>query len=228
MGYTLRLRWLCLRRTDAAKPWVSLSDGAEKPVHEMFHYSTMIQVGNGTSTLFWTDRWLNGRSIEELAPCLISMVGPIIRRKRTMVDALQDNKWVTYIRGGLTMQVLLDFLSIWDRVQEVNLTDSQDRVIWRWLRDGAFSTASTYRVFFSGQHAIPGARLLHKTRAPGRCGFFIWLALHDRVWTSARRKRHNPQDDDRCALCDQQPETIDHLLVGCSFSKEIWFLLLQR
>jgi hypothetical protein len=188
----------------------------------------MIQVGNGTSTLFWTDRWLNERSIEELAPCLISTVGLIIRRKRTVVDALQDKKWVADIRGGLTMQVLLDFLSIWDRVQEVNLTNSPDRVIWRWSRDGVFSTTSAYRVFFSGQHAIPGARLLHKTRAPGRCRFFIWLPLHDRVWTSARRKRHNLQDDDRCALCDQQPEIIDHLLVGCSFSKEVRFLLLQH
>jgi hypothetical protein len=157
MGYALRLRWLWLRRTDAAKPWTSLSDGVEKPVHEMFHYSTMIHVGNGTSTLFWTDRWLNGQSKEELAPCLISTVGPIIRRKRTVVDALQDNKWVTDIRGGLTVQVLLDFLSIWDRVQEVNLTDSLDRVIWRWSRDGAFSTASAYRVFFSGQHCHTGS-----------------------------------------------------------------------
>jgi hypothetical protein len=199
----------------------SLPDGFEKPVYDMFHYSTTIQIGNGTSTLFWTDRWLNRRPIEELAPCLISTVGPIIRKKRTVYDALQDNKWVRDIRGGLTVQVLLEFLSLWNRIQDVNMIDSPDRVIWRWSRDGSFSTASAYRAFFSGEHTIPGARSLHKTRAPGKCRIFIWLALHDRVWTSARRKSHNLQDDDRCALCDQQPETIDHLLVGCSFSRDL-------
>jgi hypothetical protein len=35
----------------------------------------------------------------------------------------------------------------------------------------------------------------------------FWLALHCRLWTAERRKRHGLQDDDGCALCDQEPET---------------------
>ena len=75
---------------------------------------------------------------------------------------------------------------------------------------------------------MEGATLLRKARAPPKCKFFIWLVLHDRCWTAARRKKHGLQDDDSCALCSQAPETIEHLLLCCSFSRELWFQLFHR
>lgn len=43
-----------------------------------------------------------------------------------------------------------------------------------------------------------------------------------------RRKRHGLQDDDSCALCSQSPEEIDHLVVGCPISREVWFRFFCR
>ena len=86
-----------------------------------------------------------------------------------------------------------------------------DRLLWKWTSDQTFSTASAYRSFFIGQYSIPGAKILAKTRAPGKCKFFGWLAIHDRCWTAARRKRHGLQNDDNCALCCQNSETVTHL-----------------
>jgi hypothetical protein len=40
--------------------------------------------------------------------------------------------------------------------------------------------------------------------------------------------RHGLQDDDSCSLCSQSPETIDHLLISCPFSRELWFKLLHK
>ena len=85
-----------------------------------------------------------------------------------------------------------------------------------------------YLAFFNGQHPIEGAKVLRKTCAPGKCKFFIWLELHDRCWTVARRKRHGLQDDDLCVLCAQSSETIDHLLTTCPFSREVWFKILRK
>jgi hypothetical protein len=42
------------------------------------------------------------------------------------------------------VQVLLDYLLIWDKVESISLTNSPDQTIWRWTRDGAFTTASAY------------------------------------------------------------------------------------
>jgi hypothetical protein len=57
--------------------------------------------------------------------------------------------------------------------------------------------------------------------------FFFWLALHKRLWTAERRKRHGLQDGDECALCAQETETIGHLVLGCTFAKQVLFALLH-
>jgi hypothetical protein len=53
--------------------------------------------------------------------------------------------------------------------------------------------------------------------------FFLWLAIHGRLWTAERWKRHGLQDDDACVLCGQLPETIDHLLLSCVYAREVWW-----
>ena len=119
-----------------------------------------------------------------------------------MAQALDDRQWIKDITSALTVQVLVEYLQVWDRMQLVHLMASPDRVCWKWTNDRIFSTASAYRFLFIGQHLIKGAKILCKTRAPPKCKFFIWLVLHDRCWTAHRRKKRNLQDEDSCILCD--------------------------
>lgn len=53
------------------------------------------------------------------------------------------------------------------------------------------------------------------------------MALHRRCWT-AERRRHGLQDDDSCVMCLQASETLDHILLGCVISPEVWDRLLSR
>ncbi|XP_066334381.1 uncharacterized protein [Miscanthus floridulus] len=64
--------------------------------------------------------------------------------------------------------------------------------------------------------------------APPKVKFFYWLVMHGRCWTAARRFRHGLQDSDTCIICDQGVETMDHILLGCVFSREVWALWLRR
>lgn len=180
-------------------------------------------------SLFWSDRWIQGRCIQERAPFQFNAVGPRIVKCKTVAQGLENNKWVRDISGALTVQVILDFFLVWDATRAVQLRpDSPDKFLWKWTSDQCFSTASAYRAFFIGQYEVPGAKCLKKTHAPGKCKFFVWLVLHDRCWTAERRKRHNLQDDDLCALCAQESESISHLLLNCSFARQIGYLVLQR
>lgn len=89
---------------------------------------------------------------------------------------------------------------------------------------GLWIIASAYQAFFIGQVETPGAKILQKTKAPSKCKFFIWVALHDRCWTAERRKCHNLRDPDDCIICAQEAESISHLLTGCYF-KSVFGLL---
>jgi hypothetical protein len=77
--------------------------------------------------------------------------------------------------------------------------------------------------------SILGAEELSKVRAPPKeCKFFLWTVLLGRVWTAARRVRHGLQDDDSCTMCLQAAETPAHILLSCVYSREFWYLVLQR
>jgi len=227
-GYALRLRWLWLRKTDPSRPWLHLNDEREPMVKAMFQASVYLEIGDGATALFWSDRWLQGASLQELAPCLCKAVSSRVRAQRTVAQALSNRQWIKDISRALTVQVLFEYLQTWDRMQLIHLNANPDRVCWKWTADQRFTTASAYQSFFVGQHPIKGARFLCKTSAPPKCKFFIWLAFHDRCWTVQRRKKRNLQADDPCAFCDQESETIDHLLVSCVFARQIWSFLLHR
>jgi len=190
-GDALRMRWLWLKRTEESRPWQLLPDNRDPVVEALFHVSTFMELGDGRKALFWEDRWLQGKGLAEIAPCLYAAVSPRDRKQKTVSSALCGDSWISDTSGALTVQVILEYLLVWDMTRDIQLTQGvEDRFCWRWTADKMFSTASAYRSFFIGQHPVDGAGLLRKTRAPPKCKFFIWLVIHGRCWTAARRKKH--------------------------------------
>jgi hypothetical protein len=81
---------------------------------------------------------------------------------------------------------------------------------------------------FLRQHSVQGSKELWRIPAPNKCQFFLWLVLLGRCWTSERLQQHGLRHNDPCALCAQCDETIDHLLVQCVYSREVWFKFVRR
>ena len=170
------MRWLWLQKTDSTRPWSNLPVKHNPIVVAMFFASTTVQLGDGASTLFWEDRWLQGHSVAEIAPCLYNAVGARTRRSRSVADGCSARNWVRDITGALTVQVLLDYLKIWELVEATDLhNNTQDKLLWKWTPDQKFSTASAYRAFFLGQSSIAGAKVLWKTKRQGNANFLAGL-----------------------------------------------------
>lgn len=70
---------------------------------------------------------------------------------------------------------------------------------------------------------MPGADLIWETWAPLRLKLFLWLAMRRRHWTANRRARHGLDTHENCLLCEQAPESIDHIVVSCSFAQKLWW-----
>ena len=111
------------------------------------------------------------------------------------------------IKGAPTVQVPLEYLAIWDLVQATQLNSDDDVFLWKWSANQKYSASSAYMAHFIGQTEVPAAKVLQKTKAPPKCKFFIWLALHNGCWAAQRRFTHNLRDSDSCNLCDQHSET---------------------
>jgi hypothetical protein len=74
-----------------------------------------------------------------------------------------------------------------------------------------------------GQYPILGVKELWKTKTPGKCRFFV-----RKIWTSEQLLRHGLPNNGPCILCSQESETMDHLLLVCVYSREVWFKVLRR
>lgn len=192
----------------------------------MFQASVTVVIGDGRSAKFWTDAWLPDGPICRFAPHLFNAIGKR-RRNKTIRDAITNGSWIRDIQGAPVAHVLCDYVVVWAKVQGVVFDDlTSDRFIWKWTTDGSYTASSAYCAFFTGMSSLRGAKELWKARAPAKCKFFFWLLLHERLWTAERRKRRGLQDDDACALCDQEPETARHLSGECVYAREVWYRVL--
>jgi hypothetical protein len=178
LGHAHRLCWAWLRRTDPSRAWSALPANTDKAELTMFEASTSIVVGCVSITWFWRDKWMDGHSIESLAPVLISTVDKWAIRVCTVAQALQDNCWVNDISGSVSALGLQQTLMLWKQIHAISLVQSApDRFLWKWSSSNQYSASSAYQVFFIGQSSILGAKELHKVRAPLINKLFVWLAL---------------------------------------------------
>jgi len=203
----------------------------EVPVHPnasaLFAISVVTNVGSGNDTLFWSSRWLLGKSIEELAPNVFRTVTVRTRKKRTVAEALVDNTWVSDIRGALNWHGLMEYLELWDAISDVHLSSSADIHRWKFESSGFFSSRSAYKAFFVGAIKFEPWKRLWKSWAPNKCKIFLWLAIHNRCWTADCLQKRGLPHPDRCPLCDQEEENIQHILTSCVFARQFWFNILQ-
>ncbi|CAM0874176.1 unnamed protein product [Alopecurus aequalis] len=189
--------------------------------------STIMVVGDGKSSLFWSDRCLDGRNVEMIAPLLVDHVDAKVRRKRLVADALVNNQWIRDLSTGLSVPVMSQFLSLWHEILRVLLQpDVEDSLQWIWTASKLFSAKSAYLAFFEGSIRWPLFSPIWECKATLKFKLFVWKVAWDGCWTGEMRKKHGLADVDTCPVCLQQPESIEHLLIGCPFSRQIWFQVL--
>jgi hypothetical protein len=224
---SLRVRWLWKMRTDPLRPWRGLDMHFSRVERQIFDASTFMVLGDGASALFWEDKWLDGCSIQDIAPDLFALIPRRPRKRRTVREALVERSWITDITGALSALALWQYVQVWIRLRSVQLSEEPDRLVWRWTTNGQYTSKSCYNALFEGALVSSSWRLNWKSWAPPRVKFFIWLACLDRCWTAERLARRGLPHPARCLLCDQAEETMMHLLTGCPFARTIWHEVLS-
>jgi mannosylglycoprotein endo-beta-mannosidase len=225
LNAALRARWIWFQKTSLDRPWPGLEFSVRSEAHSLVTASAIIDVRDGSRVLFWEDPWIYGLSVAALAPELLLLVRPGLRRSRVLRDGLPNRAWVRDIAGTLTVDAVVQFLRLWGTIAVANVhvvPGNCDGFKWKWSSDGAFCSRSAYRTFFAGQVALPGAAQLWHSFAPMKFRFHGWLSLWQRCWTADRLQRHGLPNHAVCPLCNTAAETYDHLALQCPLSTSVW------
>jgi hypothetical protein len=85
-----------------------------------------------------------------------------------LAQALFGRSWVRDVKGALNVQVLFEYLQVWDFVEEVVLQpDAPDQFRWKLTQDGCYSSKSVYEAFFVGSMPLPSLALGRESGKPG-------------------------------------------------------------
>jgi hypothetical protein len=224
-GLALRARWEWLQRTDLDRPWQGLKLMTDRSATEVFRSFSRISVGSGDRVLFWLDKWINGRCVEDIAPLVLDAVHARRRKCRKVSEALMDNAWISDVGADLSVEAWAQCIQIWEAIDVVpRRPQEEDKFTWIGAANGAYSARDTYRMLCQGGVEFSLFRPLWRSFAPPKCKIFGWLALRYRLWTSDRRMRHGLQDHvSPCYICLQAEDTLDHILMRCPYARQTWF-----
>ena len=193
MGWALRLPWRWFMKTDTSKPWFGLPIQIPARAAALFKMAVEVTIGNGEDTLFWTDKWLQGRCVADLALEIYHAIPKRVAKRRTVSQAVHNRSWVSNIKGALTVQVLFEYLHIWELLEEVIIQpDTPDTLVWRLSSSGCYIAANLLMKLCSlaPSNSTLGSecgRFGLLESASFLCG---WpLALNNRCWTLDRRPK---------------------------------------
>ena len=190
--------------------------------------NTYFDLGNGSRISFWNDAWCGEEALSLTFPNLFRLTAQKNARVAEMWNPESgEGGWnPIFLRSFNDWEIeeVDKFLQVLGRKQIKPLME--DKIIFKGSKNDGFSVKNMYRVLdCSPQVAFP-YRSIWNPVIPPRMGFFAWEASWERVLTLDQLKRRGRALANRCFLCEEDEEDINHLLVHCKKAKMLWDLLL--
>ena len=201
---------------DISKEWITFSQNATS------------SLGNGRRLRFWKDPWCGETALCNAFPTLFNLVV----HKNARVAEVWDSSRV----GGGWSPVFERPFNDWE-IEEVERfllvlhnkkirPAQEDCLILKETRPDGFAVKLMYRKLIHFPPTDFPWYSIWNPIVPPKLDFFAWEASWDKVLTLDQLKRRGFTLVNRCFLCEEEEETIDHLLIHCSTAKMLWNLLL--
>jgi hypothetical protein len=142
---------------------------------EFFQRGSFV-VGDGIKTRFWEDTWLGDTPLATQYPSLYN----IARTKHVLVAEVLSNMPLN-IRFNriLTGDRWNSWVSLLQRLININLSDEPDSFKWNLTTTGIFSVKSMYADYMNG-HTVFLKKYLWKIKVPLKIQIFMWF-LYNKV-----------------------------------------------
>ncbi|KAF5175554.1 Reverse transcriptase zinc-binding domain [Thalictrum thalictroides] len=118
-------------------------------------------------------------------------------------------------------------------LRNYELSEDEDIWVWKHEKNGSFSVKSCYGMLIEEESTDDMAisefpfKFTWEPRIPTNVKFFMWSAHWGRVLTVDMLQRRGVQTPNRYCLCKMEEETLNHLLLTCSVTRQdVWCSML--
>lgn len=113
---------------------------------------------------------------------------------------------------------------------DINIT-AEDKLIWKFTSHGGFTPQSFQKMIHAHQgetsnlseNMFPWKKFWAVQRVAPKIKLFIRRAIHNGLAVSKRIGRFVEGATTNCHFCHNEDETVDHLLIHCTFAQAVWF-----
>jgi hypothetical protein len=81
---------------------------------------------------FWLDKWIKGKTVEQVAPDVFTLINPNIKAKRTVAEASPNSCWLEDIKKPMSIRAFRQALTLWEELINIQLSSATDVWTWSW------------------------------------------------------------------------------------------------
>jgi hypothetical protein len=184
-------------------------------VRHMYTRGRTFALGNGRLISFWLDNWLEGEPLCKTYPILYELA----EEKKCSVYDVANAGWVVHFRLRLPLLIRDQWYHLARRMNNVSLSDNQDKVIWNWSHNKQYSVKSVYQHLTRDDDGLAYTKIW-KAKIPLKIKI-MWLVAQKAILTKNNMVIRNWKGDPGCYFYGDL-ETVDHLLFSCPVTKVVW------
>ena len=113
-----------------------------------------------------------------------------------------------------------------EHISSSKVREEEDTLIWKNDGKGKYSIKSYYISLRAGNNLLFPAKEVWGLGAPLKTHFFAWEAMWGKILTVDMLMKRGWPLVNRCSICKDSEKSVDHILIHCDRTKQLWTLLL--